>query len=238
MVIGIGFLYIGKNSTSTTPQAEIIAAAPGSTSSAPVAPVTSVTPPKNTPPKAAPNTSGFHSYANAEYNFTIQYPKEVQVRNSFTTFHQIGNNWRLFAGQANQGKPVVELTIFSIDQGSYSTGKQKYPLFFTATVRVGVSPHIKECYTPDAGYTNQKITNVTINGIQFKRFSTSDAGMMQYTQAESYRTIHNNMCYVLEQIKTGSSYRDEKMAQGISEVTLTDYYNKGADIIKTFKFTK
>jgi hypothetical protein len=79
---------------------------------------------------------------------------------------------------------------------------------------------------------------LTINGTSFKRFSSSDAGMMKYVQSESYRTIHNNMCYVLEQIKSGSSYRDEKMAEGIKDTTLDSYYKEGETIIKTFKFVK
>lgn len=182
--------------------------------------------------------AGFHSYANATYNFSIQYPSYVQPLTSFATFHEIGNNWRLYASQANQGKSVVSFSIHNIDQGPYSTGKQTFPLYFTSEVRVGVSPNVKECYTADAGYTNQKITNVTINGIAFKKFSTSDAAMQKYVQAESYRTIHNNSCYVIEQIRNGSSYRDEKMTIGKTEAELLTYYNLGEKIVKTFKFTK
>ncbi len=186
------------------------------------------------------NTSpaGYYSYANAEYNFSMKYPKTAQLRNGFSTFHQIGNNWRLYPGQANQGKPVVSFSLHNIDQGTYSTGKQSYPLYFSAEVRVGVSPNTKECYATDAGYTSQKVTNVSIGGVTWKRFSTSDAAMMKYVQAESYRTIHNNMCYVVEQIKAGSSYRDDLMKPGVSETTLNNYYNAGKTIVDTFRFTK
>jgi hypothetical protein len=204
-------------------------------------PTNTTEPSKDTKPNTVGtpvNTKGFHSYANSEYHFTIQFPSYAQTRNSFSTFHQIGNNWRLNAGPANQGKGLLEISIFSIDQGSISNGKQKYPLFFAAEVRVGVSPNVKECYTPDSGYTNQKITNVTINGVSFKKFSTEEAGMMKYVQAESYRTVHKNNCYVLEQIKAGSSYRDELMAPGIADSTLTSYYATGETIIRTFKFTE
>lgn len=71
-----------------------------------------------------------------------------------------------------------------------------------------------------------------------KKFSTEEAGMMKYVQAESYRTVHKNNCYVLEQIKAGSSYRDELMAPGIADSTLTSYYATGETIIRTFKFTE
>jgi hypothetical protein len=184
------------------------------------------------------NIPGFYSYANATYNFSIQYPPKVQPLTSFATFHEIGNNWRLNAGQANQGKAVVSFSLYNIDQGTYSTGKQTYPLYFTSEVRVGVSPNVQNCYATDAGYTNQVVTNVTINGAPFKRFSSSDAGMQKYVQSESYRTIHRNMCYVIEQIRAGSSYRDEKMAIGTTDAELMSYYNLGEKIVKTFKFTK
>jgi len=184
------------------------------------------------------NVSNFYSYANTPYNFSIQYPPSAKPLTSFATFHEIGNNWRLYPGQANQGKSVVSFSLKNIDQGIYSTGKQTYPLYFTAEVRIGVSPNIKECYTPDVAYPNQKITNVTINGVPFKKFSTSDAGMMKYTQAESYRTIRNNQCYVIEQIKSGTTYRDEKMSVGTTDAQLDAYYALGERIVKTFKFTK
>lgn len=186
---------------------------------------------------AVPKSDGLSGYANSEYNFTLRFPSYVQPRNSFSTFHNIGNNWRVNASQVNQGKGIVEFPIFSVDQGSIATGKA-YPLFFIAELRVGVSPNVKECYSIDPGYTNQKVTNVNINGVTFKKFSSQDAAMMQYVQTESYRIIHNNMCYVMEQIKAGSSYRDETMKTGISETTLNGYYNNAGTIAMSFKFTK
>ena len=234
VIISFFVFYLNTNSGQ---EKDTLPTASTTTSNSP----STVTPPTSTGAvKAVTNssTSGFKSFASAEYNFTLQFPSYTQTRNSFSSFHEIGNNWRLYPGPANQGKGILELSVFTVDQGAYSTGKQKYPLYFTSLVRVGVSPNVKECYTADAGYTNQKVTNVVINGTPFKKFSTSDAAMMKYVQAESYRTIHNNMCFVLEQIKSGTNYRDEKMAAGIADSSLTNYYNEGATIIKTFKFTK
>lgn len=180
---------------------------------------------------------GLYGYANAEYGFTMRFPPEVRNQNSFSTFYILGNNWRVNPSQANQGKPVVSFVIKQIDQGSVATGKA-YPLFFDAEVRVGVSTNVKLCYEKDAGYANQKVTDVNINGVMFKKFSFSDAAMMKYIQGESYRTIHDNKCYVLEQLKEGSNYRDPSMTAGLSDSTLNAYYNVGETIIKTFKFTK
>lgn len=184
------------------------------------------------------NTKGFNSYANSQYNFTIKYPTYVQSKNTFSTFHELGTNWRLYAGPANQGKQILELTIHNIDQGGYSDGKQTYPLFFTAKVRIGTSANIKDCYATDSDNPNQKISNAIINGTQWKKFSTSDTSTMKYVQVESYRTIRNNTCFAVEKIKNGSTYRDDKMAMGTTEAVLTNYHNVGETIIKTFTFTK
>ncbi|MFA6608306.1 MAG: hypothetical protein WCT07_00095 [Candidatus Paceibacterota bacterium] len=197
---------------------------------------TTTTPVKK--PTAINETVGFHSYVNTEYNFSIKYPPYVQVRPGFSTFHEIGNNWRLYAGQFNQGKPLVSLSIYSIDQGQYSTGHQDYPLYFTSEVRIGVSPNVKECYTSDSSFPNQKVTNVIINGVTFKRFSTVETSGTKYTSSESYRIIHNNNCYAIEQIKSGTNYRDSLMSPGVADSALTNYYNTGETIVKTFRFTK
>lgn len=251
LILIVGFIsyYIGKTSQGAyveeTINAEESSTETTSSSTAPkntggMVATTTKTTPKTTPVSTTPSTKGFHSYSNSEYGFTIKYPPYVQARNVFSTFHEITNNWRLNASPANQGKGLLELSIFSVDQGSVinNTGKQKYPLYFISTVRVSVSPNVKECYATDPGYTNQKVTNVTINGVVFKKFSASDAAMMKYVQSESYRTIRDTTCFVLEQIKNGSNYRDEKMEAGISEPTLAGYYNTGETIIKTFTFTR
>ncbi len=183
-------------------------------------------------------TAGFSTYTNSEYHFTIKYPTYSKVKSTFSTFHELGNNWRLYPGAAVQGKPIASFTIFSIDQGTTPTGKQTYPLYYVSEVRIGTSANVKECYTPDSGYTNQKIANVVINGTTFKKFSTSDAGMMKYVQTESYRTIKNNVCLVIEQIKNGSIYRDENMTIGTTDEMLNTYYQTGAAVVKSFTFTR
>jgi len=187
--------------------------------------------------KTVPAVDGLYGYANSEYNFTLRFPPNVTPQNYFTTFYNLASNWRVNASQVNQGKIIVSFPVFRIDQGGVATGKS-YPLNYVAELRVGISPNVKECYAIDTGYTSQKITNVIINGVTFKRFSFQEAGMMKYLQGESYRTIHNNMCYVLEQIKSGSSYKDETMKPGLSQATLDGYYNTVGKIVETFRFTK
>lgn len=250
IIIGLGAFYMGrqtsvvnKNDTATiTLNGENNSFATTTTASVSKSTTTTKTTAtattKTTTNLTSGNTAGFNSYNNTEYNFSIKYPSYVKMNNTFTTFHEIGNNWRLYASSANQGKPIISLPIYSIDQGSYSTGRQSYPLYFTSEVRVGVSPNISSCYAPDSQFPDQKITNVNINGILFKKFSSLETIKEKYTQSESYRIVRNNNCFVIEQIKSGTTFKDDTMKPGVSETTLNNYYNTGETIVKTFKFTK
>lgn len=198
---------------------------------------TQMTPPIKLEPPVTTLPAGYAGYANAAYGFSLGFPKTTQSSNGFSTFKNLPNNWRVYAETGNQGTSVASFVIFRKDEGGIATGKA-YPLFYGAEVRVGVSPNVAKCYDTDPGFANQKVSTVTINGIPFKKFSASDAGMMKYTQVESYRTIHNKMCYVLEQIRTGSSYKDETMTNGLSQAILDSYFTTGEMIIKTFRFSK
>lgn len=184
--------------------------------------------------RSSVNTS---TYRNDTYGFTLDYPRALTPTTTFTTYYSLSNNWRALAGENEKGVSIIAIPIFRVNQASPATGKS-YPLYFDAEVRVGVSTVTSTCYARDALYTEQTVTDETINGIPFKKFPFSSAGMSQYVEGTSYRTIHDNKCYVLEQLKTGSSIWDPSMKVGISDATLNGYYNAGEQIIKTFNFTK
>lgn len=177
------------------------------------------------------------TYRNDTFGFTLNYPRALTPTTTFATYYTLSNNWRALAGENEKGTSVIAIPIFRVNQASPATGKP-YPMYFDAEVRVGVSTVISTCYARDALYIEQTVTDETINGIPFKKFPFSSAGMSQYVEGTSYRTIHNNQCYVLEQLKTGASYRDPSMKVGISDATLNSYYKSGEQIIKTFHFTK
>lgn len=184
--------------------------------------------------KSSKDTS---SYRNDTFGFTLNYPAALTPTTTFTTYYHLSNKWRALAGENEKGTSVIAIPIFRVDQASPATGKA-YPLYFDAEVRVGVSTVTSTCYARDVLYTKQIVTDETINGIPFKKFPFSTAGMSQYMEGTSYRTIHDNKCYVLEQLKTGASNRDPSMKAGISDATLNGYYKAGEQIIKTFQFAK
>lgn len=186
---------------------------------------------------ALPAGAKLETYTNGTYKFTFSYPKEYQTE-AFSNFYELNNNdWRVKASSAKRGTPVIAIPVFRIDQGSIATGK-KYPLFFTAEVRIGISNDTAQCYSPDDGYTNQKINSVVIGGVTFKKFDFQDAAMMKYVAGSSYRTIRNNKCYVIEQIKHGSNYKDSTMVAGYTDKELEAIYNKTTPIVYSFRFLK
>jgi hypothetical protein len=177
------------------------------------------------------------TYANGPHSFTIQYPKELNAQPTFGVFHALNNNdWRFGATSAKRGTPVVDIPVIQID--NTGSTKKNYPLFYTARVRVGVSTDTAQCYAKDDGYTMQTVTDVTINGVAFKKFVFGDAAMQQYVNGASYRTIHDNKCYVLEQIQNGSSYKDETLVGGYTDADLANFYAQTTPIVMSFKFTK
>jgi hypothetical protein len=176
-------------------------------------------------------------YSNSTYNFTISFPKGLHA-GSYDNFHELNqNDWRYQASMQYRGTPVVAIPVIEIDHGGIATN-QPYPLFYTAQVRVGVSTDVADCYVKNEGYTNQTVTNVTIGGVTWKRFDYSDAATMKYIHGSDYRTVHNNKCYVIEQIENGTNYKDETMKGGYTDAQLKAFYDQTTAIVKTFRFTK
>jgi hypothetical protein len=176
-------------------------------------------------------------YSNSTYNFTISFPKGLHAGN-YDNFHELNqNDWRFQASMQYRGTPVVAIPVIEVDHGGVATN-QPYPLFYTAQVRVGVSTDTANCYVKNEGYTNQTITNVAIGGVTWKRFDYSDAATMKYIRGSDYRTIHNNKCYVIEQIENGSNYTDPTMKGGYTDAQLKAFYDQTTAIAKTFRFTK
>lgn len=234
IIVVIGSIYYSNNKKSSENNTNIatttVATSTTSTKN------TTVT--KTTTNTVIPKTKDIYpsSYANNEYLFQIRFPSYVKVQNYFTTFYNLSSNWRLNPSYANQGKAIVALPIFKIDQGQYASSKSTYPLYYTTEVRVSVSLNTQDCYAIESGYKSDG--SVVINNVTFKKFSYNDNLSPNYTIGESYRTVNNNKCFVLEQIKSGSSLKNTDMQIGTTDATLTAYYNVGESIIKTFKFTK
>jgi len=179
-------------------------------------------------------------YVNNEYGFEIYYPKNITLTSNFGTFYHLPALWRSGAltdenGNSN-GKPIISIPAF------YTESDNSYPRYFSAQLRIGASAAPKDvatCLENDQGYAEEPKSDETINGVNFKKFEFADAAMMQYLKVISYRTIHNGMCFALEQLKTGSNYRDDPTStKNISDAQLNAYFDSIGEIVKTFRFIK
>jgi len=179
-------------------------------------------------------------YKNDEYGFEVSYPKSLTPDNSFTTYYHLSGAWRANADPESGGNLIVSIPVYRIES---KTGVfMSYPLYFDAELRIGASSDpkdIENCLKEEPNYQGATSTIEVINGVTFRRFILGSAGMMQYMYGVSYRIIHNNVCFAIEQLKVGSSYRDiTTSSNDIPDSVLDSYYNKVGDIVKTFKFLK
>lgn len=189
-----------------------------------------------TPTPATGGTSLGETYTNAKYNFSISYPKKLNAQ-AFGNFHLLNqNDWRKNATAQKRGTPVVEIPVVRIENTTAT--KSTYPRYYTAAVRVGVSTDVAQCYAKDDGYTSQTITDVTIGGVTWKKFIFGDAAMQQYINGASYRTVRNNLCYVVEQLENGSRYTDASTTVQYTDAQLKGFYNSTTAIVQSFRFTK
>ncbi len=187
----------------------------------------------STPSSATSTPEGWSAYTDDMYGFGISYPQGIAPETTFKTFYHLSNGWRAEPSSDSTGTPVVAFPIFSTESSS------SYPRYFDAEVRVGVSENpadVANCTAPDQSNPATS-TQVMINGVAFSEFPIESAGMMQYLQGKSFRTVHDGICYAVEQLETGSDYRDATSSQDISDATLQNYYDKGWDIVNTFVFT-
>ena len=152
----------------------------------------------------------------------------------FDSQYHLPATWRVNALTNASGTPVIAVVGYSTKSDT------SYPRYFETEVRVGVSSDPKEIAACEK-VSNGEVAgqDAVINGVTWKTFGLQDAGMMQYLSGTSYRTVHNNVCYALEQVETGSSYRDDASSSlDISDAVLKEKFDALTTIIQSFSFAK
>lgn len=192
--------------------------------------VTTVKPKANTA-KVSPEMPVFK---NDRYGFEINLERGLKTQMPFKMFYMLSNRWCYGADEKSKGQPIVSIPIYQVEN------KDAFPRYFSAEVRIGASADpedVKNCLKrPGTSMAASKVAN--IGGLKFLAFPIAEAGMMQYVSGTSYRIIHNNTCFAIEQLKSGSNYRDQPNPKDIPESVLDSYFQKAGDLIKTFKFIK
>ena len=175
-------------------------------------------------------------YTNGEYGFSIFYPATSKVQTSFDSTYHLPSTWRVDALSDATGTPIVEIIAYQTKSNT------SFPRYFETEVRIGVSSDPKEIAACDsAGDEETALPSAAFGGATWHVFSLQDAGMMQYAQGISYRTVHDGDCVALEQVESGSSYTDDTMASSsanIPQAVLTANYEALSAIVRTFSFAR
>lgn len=179
--------------------------------------------------------SSWTTYSNREYGFELRYPKTLTPEFSFSSYYHLPAGWRSGAVDPAAGTSVVAIPVYRITQ------ETAYPRYFSAEVRVGFSRDAREvaqCFADDQSYRKNPPASVVLGGVSFKKFEINNAGMSQYLRGVSYRTIRDGACFVIDQLVTGSSYRDERSYPAIPDSQLDGYLAQAGVIAQTFRFVK
>jgi len=179
---------------------------------------------------------GLAIYTNGPYGFSIFYPESAAVEYTFDATYHLGTQWRANALPESTGVPVVAIIPYAIKNDA------SYPRYFNAMVRIGASADpddVTRCTKADATVGETVLEDRIIGGRTWKAFAFESAGMMQYAKGISYRTVYEDRCIALEQVQTGSSYReDPPSALDVADATLLAEYEKLSLIIESFTFAR
>jgi len=185
---------------------------------------------------STPNLTGQALFTDGEYGFSLRYPETDQTDYTFASFYHLPANWSALALPDATGTPIIAII------GYRTKSEHSYPRYFDAEVRIGASTDPKElaaCTTLRAENGETALPDTVIGGTTWKAFAFQSAGMMQYVKGVSYRTVHEGVCIALEQIETGSSYRDDPAsANDIPDTVLEAKYHALDSVVKTFQFSR
>lgn len=190
-------------------------------------PTDTIWPPANSQSELTPDESSWKTYHNDRLQFEFKYPADLTVRPKFSTYDILPKTWRAMATFEEPGQPVVAVPIVHL------SGRTAYPRFYDVEFRIGVSDSLANCRATNGERT---LGPIVISGSTFNQFEFSDAAMMKYVSGISYRTGHNGRCYAIEQIRSGSNYRDSAKAADLSQKQLDAYYYLAGKIVRTFRF--
>lgn len=180
-------------------------------------------------------SEGLAIYTNGTYGLSVFYPQDSIVSYSFEPSYHLGTAWRANALPDVPGSPIVSIVPYSVQS------EDSYPRYFNAMIRIGASEapeELERCLKPATEQNEIALPDADINGTTWKAFSFESAGMMQYASGISYRTIHEGKCVALEQVRTGSIYREAVSSKDIPEETLQAEYAKLDEIVRAVVFAR
>lgn len=181
-----------------------------------------------------PVSEGTAIYASGTYDFYLVYPEQAVVdEGSETTSYHLPRAWRMHALPESIGAPVVSFITYRVQH------EHAYPRYYYALVRIGVSTSAKEiarCTEADTSSGEVSMGETILGDTAFSTFRFEDAAMMQYVKGTSYRAVHEDACYAIEAIATGSSYREEGDTVAVNDAELLREQELLIPIATSFRF--
>jgi membrane-bound inhibitor of C-type lysozyme len=175
---------------------------------------------------SATSTSGAQIFTNQGKTFSFSYPSVFSISGGGVGY---STDWMVNA--TTSGLLLVKATLPSSFEPKTN--------FANATLSVGTSADptaISECLTYAAGGNGVKKSTVTINGVTYTKFVTSDAGAGNFYQTTSYRVVHNSQCYVVEYTIHSSNIGNYSPDQGIKAFDQSKVQNALESVVQSFKF--
>lgn len=142
------------------------------------------------------------TYSNDSYGFQLRYPSQLSVTPSFPSFYHVTNTWRqnaLDTSTESAGKAIVRIVV---DSKKSAPGTEE-SYYYDAELRVGAgtgTADIANCLRSPA---TENTSTIRIHGTDFIVFHEPQAGMSQFADVRSYRTVHKGVCLAIESIITG-----------------------------------
>lgn len=166
------------------------------------------------------------TYTDPSNLFSFTYPNT----GSLSAEMGYSQDWKY--GASTSGIQLAEVTIPGSVQPKTNLGDSRF------TVGTSSDPAaIKSCLTENPGGSS-KGTLVTINGVQFTKFTASDAGAGNLYNTTSYRTMKNGQCYAVEYTIHSSQIGNYPPSAGISAYDKTAITNLFEGMVQSFKFNQ
>lgn len=129
------------------------------------------------------------------HGFAIAVPPHMHVSHDFQRSYLANGSWKSFAGDDSHGKPILALVL---DGSNPITA---------AELRIGAGDDEAaraHCLDVPASGIPAQASQVTLAGVRFTRFHAADAAMNHYLDVEAYRAIHDDRCYAIDLLVTGT----------------------------------
>ncbi len=173
------------------------------------------------------SNAGVAHYKSNKYSFRFSFPESLLASSTFNSTYVAGEGWNLYTNSSNMesGEKAVSFV---------KTGSNE---IFDAELRIGVSDNPKDvlhCTKPPAGTTGEQ---VKLNGNDATKFTVKDGATMHSLEATSYRIVHNDECYAIDEILMSgnpNAYTPPRSLPFTKEEATTDLNV----ILSTFTFSK